>query len=62
MNKTTLKEASTNAVAALLNKRINHPRIGEVIAEVDALAGLGAWLVGVAFVGQAKRGHAAGDG
>lgn len=60
MNKTTLKEASTNAVAALLNKRINHPRIGEVIAEVDALAGLGAeniiMVVGPTGVGKSTLG------
>lgn len=42
MNMTTLQEASNSAITALLNRRINHPRVGEVIAEVDALAGLGA--------------------
>ncbi|WP_417276215.1 TniB family NTP-binding protein [Castellaniella sp.] len=41
MKKTTSQEASPASVWALLNKRINHPRIGEVIAEVEALEPMG---------------------
>ncbi|MGB3288015.1 MAG: TniB family NTP-binding protein [Burkholderiaceae bacterium] len=41
MKKTTLQEASLTAVHTLMNKRINHPRIGEVIAEVEALEAMG---------------------
>ena len=41
MKKTTQQEASLTAVHALMSKRINHPRIGEVIAEVEALEAMG---------------------
>lgn len=41
MKGTTQQEASLTAVHELLSKRINHPRIGEVIAEVEALEAMG---------------------
>lgn len=41
MNKTTLQEASINPVTKLFNSRISHPRIGQMIDEVEALAELG---------------------
>lgn len=41
MTKTTQQEASLSPVYALLNKRINHPRIGEVIDEVETLEAMG---------------------
>ncbi|CAM5371107.1 TniB family NTP-binding protein [Eoetvoesiella caeni] len=41
MKKTTPQEAPLTAVHALLSKRINHPRIGEVIAEVESLEAMG---------------------
>lgn len=41
MKKTTSHEAPLSAAQELLNKRINHPRISEVIAEVEALESMG---------------------
>lgn len=60
MKKTTLQEASAKKATALLNRRINHPRIGEVVAEVEALSGLGAeniiMIVGPTGVGKSTLG------
>ena len=46
MNKSTIKETSPDgslgAAIELFNSRINHPRIGQIITEVEALSGLGA--------------------
>lgn len=41
MKKTTQQEASLSAAHALLAKRMNHPRINEVIEEVETLQSLG---------------------
>lgn len=60
MNKTTSQEASVSHVAALFAKRISHPRIGEVISEIEALSGLGSenilMVVGPTGVGKSTLG------